>query len=48
MGYFDYIGLLHIFRDCDIFLSLMEQLDSQTQGFKRYAESVGVLDDKES
>lgn len=33
---------------CNIFLGLMERLDSRTQGFKRYEESVGSLDDKET
>lgn len=31
---------------CSIVLGLMEQLDSQTQGFKRHAESVGNQDAK--
>ena len=33
---------------CNIFLGLLERLDSQTQGFKRYAESVELPDDKET
>lgn len=31
---------------CNIVLSLMNRLDSRTQGFKRYTESVGNQDDK--
>lgn len=30
---------------CNIFLRLMNRLDSRTQGFKRYTESVGNQDD---
>ena len=33
---------------CDIFLSLMERLDSRTQGFKRYKERVKSADAKET
>ena len=33
---------------CDIFLSLMERLDSRTQGFKRYKERVKSGDVKET
>lgn len=31
---------------CNIVLGLMSQLDSRTQGFKRYTESVGDQDEK--
>lgn len=31
---------------CNIVLVLMSQLDSRTQGFKRYTESVGDQDEK--
>lgn len=31
---------------CNIVLSLMNRLDSRTQGFKRYTESVGDRDGK--
>ena len=31
---------------CDIILSLMNRLDSRTQGFRRYTESVGDQDEK--
>lgn len=31
---------------CNIFLGLMNRLDSRTQGFKHYTESVGNQDDK--
>ena len=33
---------------CDIFLRLMERLDSRTQGFKRYKERVKSADAKET
>lgn len=31
---------------CDIILSLINRLDSRTQGFRRYTESVGDQDEK--
>ena len=33
---------------CQVFLGLIERLDSRTQGFKRYAESVGNPNDNET
>lgn len=33
---------------CNVFLGLMERLDSRTKGFKRYTESMGNPDDNET